>query len=262
MNSVNKTLYIPLYGKAMVSRKGILLRDPKAERIWQQEGFQLKGKAASKWLAYNMAMRAAVFDDWTSKKRMEQPDAVVLHIGCGMDSRWERLGGGYGQWYDIDFPEVIRERKKYFRETSVYHMLAADMRTDEWKTQIPAGKKAIIVMEGVSMYFRPEELISLLRGLAAHFESLCLLMDCYSTFGAKASKYKNPINEVGVTTVYGMDDPVLLAQQTGLTYCSEHSLTPLHMIAQLTAPERILFTNLFAGRLARKIYRLHEFYKA
>ena len=31
MNNVNQTLYIPLYGKAYVSRKGIILNDKKAE---------------------------------------------------------------------------------------------------------------------------------------------------------------------------------------------------------------------------------------
>lgn len=43
MNSVDKTLYLPLYGKAYVSKKGILLQDPKAEEIWEAEGFRLKG---------------------------------------------------------------------------------------------------------------------------------------------------------------------------------------------------------------------------
>ena len=33
MNNVNKTLYIPLYGKAYVSRRGLLLEDKKAEEI-------------------------------------------------------------------------------------------------------------------------------------------------------------------------------------------------------------------------------------
>jgi O-methyltransferase involved in polyketide biosynthesis len=62
MNSVNKTMYIPLYGKAYVSKKGIILRDKKAEEIWNKEGFSLKGKSKSKWLAYFMGMRAAVYD--------------------------------------------------------------------------------------------------------------------------------------------------------------------------------------------------------
>ena len=33
MDNVNKTMYIPLYGKALVSGRGILLEDPKAESI-------------------------------------------------------------------------------------------------------------------------------------------------------------------------------------------------------------------------------------
>ena len=65
MNEINKTLFIPLYGKSRVSKQGIIINDPDAERIWEMEGFPVKGKSASKWLAYNMAMRASVFDDWT-----------------------------------------------------------------------------------------------------------------------------------------------------------------------------------------------------
>ena len=37
MDNVNRTLYIPLYGKAFVSRRGILLEDKKAEEIWEQK---------------------------------------------------------------------------------------------------------------------------------------------------------------------------------------------------------------------------------
>ena len=63
MDSVNKTLYIPLYGKSYVSKKGIILKDEKAEEIWDKEQFKLKGKSKSKWLSYYMGIRAAVFDN-------------------------------------------------------------------------------------------------------------------------------------------------------------------------------------------------------
>ena len=62
MDNVNKTLYIPLYGKAFVSKRGLFLKDKKAEEIWAAEAFPLKGKAKSKWLAYYMGIRSAVFD--------------------------------------------------------------------------------------------------------------------------------------------------------------------------------------------------------
>ena len=73
MNSVNKTMYIPLYGKAYVSKKGIILSDKKAEEIWNKEGFSLKGKSKSKWLAYFMGMRAAVYDCWAKEQMKENP---------------------------------------------------------------------------------------------------------------------------------------------------------------------------------------------
>ena len=38
MDSVNRTLYIPLFGKAYVSRRGLFLSDRKAEEIWDAEG--------------------------------------------------------------------------------------------------------------------------------------------------------------------------------------------------------------------------------
>jgi O-methyltransferase involved in polyketide biosynthesis len=107
MDGVNKTLYIPLYGKAYVSRAGVILEDPMAERLWEAEGFPLKGKSRSKWLAYYMGMRSAVFDDWVRQQMAAMDGAVVLHIGCGMDSRCRRVGTQGHLWFDIDFAEII-----------------------------------------------------------------------------------------------------------------------------------------------------------
>lgn len=261
MDHVNKTLYIPLYGKAYVSKKNIILRDKKAEEIWEKEAFTLKGKSRSKWLAYYMAIRAAVYDDWVQQNMIENPDAVVLHIGCGLDSRVERISAKGMPWYDIDFPEVMKERRKYYVQSDCYDMLPVDMRTDEWKTYISAGQDAIILMEGVSMYFKPEELTYLLSNLAQHFNNVKILMDCYTTRAAIASKYKNPINDVGVKAVYGYDDAKKLALSAGLTFVKEHNMTPPNYIDELQGLEKRIFQKLYAGKIAKALYRMYEFQK-
>ena len=258
MDPVNKTLYIPLFGKALVSRMGILLHDSKAEAIWGKEGFPLKGKAASKWLAYYMAMRARVFDRWLEEKMNEHPHRVILHLGCGMDSRIERVGNREQLWFDVDFPEVIAQREKHFAPQEYYRMLAGDARQTDWLESIPGGQGAIVVMEGISMYLKPEELSALLKALRDHFGDVALLMDCYTTFAAKASRYKNPINEVGVSTVYGLDDPYPL-ERTGLTYLSQMDMTPEDLIRELPKKDQWLFRKLYAGSMSKKLYRLHEF---
>jgi O-methyltransferase involved in polyketide biosynthesis len=260
MNAVNKTLYIPLYGKSYVSKKGILLHDPKAEEIWAAEGFPLKGKSRSKWLAYYMGCRAAVFDNWVKRQLSITPDAVVIHIGCGMDSRVLRVGITGGSWYDVDFPEVIEERKRYYPEFSGYRMLGADVTDPNWLDSIPKGTQAVVIMEGVSMYLTAPQLRELTERLCAHFQELSLLMDCYTVFAARMSKYKNPINDVGVTEVHGMDDPILL-QQGDFRFTEEHDMTPQSCIDQLTGMEKAVFSKLYAGSASRKLYRLFEFRK-
>lgn len=261
MDNVNKTLYIPLYGKAYVSKKNIIIRDKKAEEIWDKEAFELKGKSKSKWLAYYMAMRSAIYDEWLEREIRRNPAAVVLHVGCGMDSRIERVAAKNIEWYDIDFPDVIAERRKYFLESDFYHMPAMDMRTNEWKKHIKADQDAIVIMEGVSMYFEPKELEELLSSLSMHFQSVQILMDCYTVKAAKMSKYKNPIHDVGVTQVYGYDQPEELAEKTGLVFVKEYPMTSQKYIEQLHGLERMIFRKMYAGKIARSMYRMYEFRK-
>jgi hypothetical protein len=90
MNNVNKTLYIPLYGKALVSKKGIILNDKKAEEIWQNQNFKLKGKSKSKTkvtkenkqagIVYNVPERATV-KVYTNSQTLAEETLSVSQFG-------------------------------------------------------------------------------------------------------------------------------------------------------------------------------------
>ena len=84
MNGVNKTLYIPLYGKASVSKKGIILYDAKAEEIWEKEGFELKGKAKSKWLTYYIYCKRKRKKSNISPWESLLFTAFSVHDSCGV----------------------------------------------------------------------------------------------------------------------------------------------------------------------------------
>ena len=260
MNSVNKTLYIPLYGKSYVSKKGLFLDDKKAEEIWEAEGVSLKGKSKSKWLAYYMGIRSVVFDEWLKRQMTDLPNAVVIHIGCGMDSRVIRVGTKNHKWYDVDFYEVIEERKRYYAETDDYKMIAGDVRDCKWLTNVKENKAAIVVMEGVSMYLTIDEMRNLADSLCAHFESITLLVDAYTSFAAKMSKRRNPINDVGVTEVYGIDTPQAY-QTEKLTFVKERTMIPKKYKDELKGLERFIFAKLYAGSFSKKLYRLYEYKK-
>ena len=258
MNEVNKTLYIPLYGKAYLSRQNIILDDTMAEKIWAAESFPLKRRSKSKWLTYNMAMRARVFDDWTEEMLKKNSNAVVIHIGCGLDSRCLRVKQKYGKWADCDLREVITVRKQYYSETESYEMIPLDASNPEETGKLPEGKTAIVIMEGLCMYLTNDQVHDLLKALEDKYESLHVLMDVYTDFGAKASKIKNPISEVGVSEVYGIDNIEDIISDLKISLKAEHSFTPEKLINELPASDQKVFRLLYTGSLYGKIYRLFE----
>ena len=241
MNNINKTLFIPLYGKSLVSKKGVILNDTTAERIWNEQSIPLKGKSKSKWLAYFMAMRAKVYDNWVLRKLRENPDVTVLHIGCGLDSGIERVNGYRYNWYDIDMPDVIEVRKQFFVEKDGYKMLDGDAANPDFLGSV-TGNSAVVILEGISMYIAPKALNGLFSALQARF-----------------ARAKTPINDVGVTEVYGVDNPEAPIADCDLKFEKEHSMTPQSLVEELQGVERNFFRMMFAGGFAKKIYRMYEY---
>ena len=112
------------------------------------------------------------------------------------------------------------------------------------------------------MYLTNIELQTLLNKLSKKYSKLSALVDCYTPFAAKISKIKNPINDVGVTTVYGIANEKVLEENTGLTFIAEREITPASLINELKGFEKFIFKHLYAGKISKKLYKLYEYEKA
>ena len=197
----------------------------------------------------------------------KHPEALVIHIGCGLDSRFERVQSFYSNWVDCDLPEVIDIRKKYYDESDRYHMMALDASDPRQIGNLPESDTAIVALEGLTMYLTNDEVRELFQALETRYRNVRILADFYTRiladfyteFGAKASRFKNPVNEVGVTQLYGLDDPAKILQGLRLHVQKEYSFTPARLIDELTPVERIIFRQLFTGGMYRRIYRLFSF---
>lgn len=252
------TLFIPLYGKAKVSAQGVILRDEKAEEIWESERIDLPARSMSKWLAYYLSIRAKVFDGWVDEQLRRFPDALVLQMGCGLDSRCLRVAEPYERWIDCDLESVIQERKRLFAESSAYSMRVLDATCESDIAGLPSAPRAIVALEGLSMYLSNDDLRKLLVSLRKKYPSVHLLVDAYTEFGAKASRLKNPVKDVGVSRVYGIDDVKGFALAAGYQLARELPMTPDYLVDQLKGADRLIFRLLYSGRIARSTYCLYE----
>ena len=257
--SESRTLFIPLLGKAEVSRRGIILDDEKAEEITGALGLDSQDGSMSKWLAYFLSMRARVFDEWLEAQLRTCPTALVVQIGCGLDSRCVRVEEKYGKWVDCDLSEVVEMRRLFYEETDAYALLPLDATNPGGLAGLPSSDKAVVALEGLSMYLDRDELFQLLSAIRSRYESIHVLMDAYTELGAKLSRIKNPVKSVGVETVFGFDDIEAIAVKAGYRGIREKQMTPSRLIDELSLPERLVFSALYAGSFAKGIYRLYEF---
>ncbi len=121
-----------------------------------------------------MTTRSAHFDAWARQFLAAHPQATVLHLGCGLDSRFFRLQPGSGvEWYDVDYPEVAALRTQLCPGAEHYHVVAASVTDPAWLADIPADRPTLMIGEGLTMYRTDHDGIALLRRVIDRFCRWC-----------------------------------------------------------------------------------------
>jgi methyltransferase (TIGR00027 family) len=138
---------------------------------------------------YMVTMRAKQLDDWCTSFLRRNPSSVVLHLGCGMDTRAFRLHPPEAvQWFDVDQPNVIALRRKLYDDRDGYRMIGSSVTDDAWLDEIPTDRPTLVVAEGLVMYLTEPEVRSLLLRLIDRFGSGELVFDTVSPVGPRLSK--------------------------------------------------------------------------
>ncbi|MEU1981687.1 class I SAM-dependent methyltransferase [Nocardia sp. NPDC019395] len=141
--------------------------------------FDRMGRWTNSWSnQFLVALRAKQLDDWAGDFLERHPDAVVLHLGCGLDSRAFRLDLPSGvDWFDVDVPEVIELRREIFSEREHYRMIGSSVTEPGWLDDIPSDRPALVIAEGLFMYLTESDVRQLLQRLTDRFGSGELLFD-------------------------------------------------------------------------------------
>jgi O-methyltransferase involved in polyketide biosynthesis len=129
-----------------------------------------KGKIKEE-LVVHINLRAKKYDEYANSFFKENPNGVIVNIGCGMDSRFLRIDNGRLTCFDLDLPEVIRFKKQFYKETDRYHFIEASVLDYAWMDRVAkVGKQPILFMaEGVFMYLDGEKVKDLILKLQSRF---------------------------------------------------------------------------------------------
>jgi len=212
LENVQETLLLPLWGRFIENqKKKPLLIDAKAVEIitnmdYDFSKFEKRVHPLSRaaWIA-----RSIYFDEKIAEHVTRYPNATIIHIGCGLDTTFDRISNGKAKWYELDFPEVIALRKKFLPEQENRIFIGDSALSEEWYQKISVRSDIFIFMGGVIYYFAEAEVKHLIKKIGKEFGQAVMVFDYSSSKGIEITN-KKVLKKGGMSdeakAKWGMDD--------------------------------------------------------
>ena len=266
-----ETMLMTLNGRAIQSQwKNPILPDPWAEEAMRHIDYDISKsyKGVGSWKMWRkvgcaiIATRAATFDMLTNRYLADHPDATVLHVGCGMDSRVFRVDPPASvQWFDVDYPDVIDLRRQLFPERNAYHLIGAPLSDLRWLDEVPRDRPGLLIAEGVLHYLSETEVKALLNAVVAHFPSGQIIFDICNPWIVK--RVGSNVGGTGAVYKWGLDDPQDIKQlEPKLELIKEFRQSELVAFNRFPLWGRVLYrmqeVNLTLRRMERTIVYQYE----
>jgi O-methyltransferase involved in polyketide biosynthesis len=257
LSPAQESLFLTLGSRALDSRlPRPFLGDNNSDELITTIGYNLDKfpQLNTKFLdrrsrVFDVAVRTKIIDEMVRRFVAQHPDAVVLDLGAGLDTRRCRVDPpATVEWYDIDYPVVADLRRKLLPHSNNTHNVGADLTDPGWLRDIPRGRPAMIVADGVVLFLAQDDVVALLNRLVGHFPNGQVALNAYTTHAMKTFKRSRAMRAIaGGLANPGLNDPRLLEQWVdGLSLLDEIFLTRTPEVADLLLIGRV------AARLAAR----------
>ena len=220
IDGVSETLFFILYSRAVESQStNPIIRDGKSVEIVKildkvfskSDSKTLKGlynRRLSKYYVVLKALRTKKIDDYVKDFLLENPNGIIVNMGCGLDTRFHRIGKDKVEFYDVDLPEVINLKKKFLKENERYHFISSSLHDFSWMDVLFKHKEQpfMFLAEGVFQYFYEHEVKSLIFELQKNFSGCGIVFDVTSAYMKR--KQNNRLFNAYFKFMTGLDQDV------------------------------------------------------
>jgi O-methyltransferase involved in polyketide biosynthesis len=205
-----QTMLATLYAKALdADLPWPILNDQWARDVVARIDYDWRQTTITARRSPAVTTRSAHFDTWVRQFLAVHPKAVVLHLGCGLDSRYFRLAPGPDvQWYDVDYPEVAELRGRLCPPGGDgYHAVAASVTDPGWLRDIPVGSPVLAIGEGLTMYLTESDGLDLLRRIVSHCGTGELQFDAFNSLGIRSQWSNSVVRRSGASLHWAINAP-------------------------------------------------------
>ena len=211
LGQVQETALVPLYARALESRrKRPVLEDPKAVEIVDSIDWDF-GRFGQRRRVVGCALRSAMFDVWVRDFLASHPEGTVVEIGAGLNTRFERLDNGTVHWYDLELPDMVELRRRFFSDTGRRTTLAASVLDPEWiETVRRSPGPYFLVAETVFAYLEEAQVKSALARIASGFPQATIALDTLGRRAVNAGNKDFVRRKMAARFAWACEDPLAI----------------------------------------------------
>lgn len=212
-DNIADTLYIPLLMKCNeTNRENPFFKDRLACEMVNRLEYDFSRYENAVSSSVGVAIRANYFDGVTADFIQTHKKPIVVNVGCGLDTRYQRLGKkmtGKAVFYELDIPEVMELREKLLPDSENDIYLKKSMFETDWMDELKDRHPRaafLFVAEGVLMYFEKEQVKHVFSSLAERFPTGKLLFDVTSGWMCKNSHRHETVQFTNADFKFALDD--------------------------------------------------------
>ncbi|AMD17213.1 conjugal transfer protein [Methanobrevibacter sp. YE315] len=183
---VEDTLFIPLTGRVYVSKKfPEYFFDEKAlemENLIKNK--QIENKSSEYTMLANVA-RSYNLDEMAQKFIDKHDKCNIVNLGVGLETSYYRIDRKNSLFFEVDLPEVIELRKKYFEVAENEKFIKGDLFKLEWCDELDTNLPTLMIVAGVFQYFHEEDILDFIGNVKKIFRNAELIFDATNKFGIK-----------------------------------------------------------------------------
>jgi len=184
-STISKTLLIPLTARALeMKREKPVFRDSKAAEIVAQIDVGDSIVEGGNIATHGILARTKVIDGEINKMLLQNPNLTVINLGAGLDTRISRIDNGSLRCFEIDLPDVIALRRKFFAENERIRFISGSVLDSTWINEIGEidTGNTVVVAEGLLMYFSLHDVGQIFNILADHFKGAQMFFDVVHSY--------------------------------------------------------------------------------
>ena len=186
LGAVQETLLIPLWARARETEKNHpIINDTYAKDIISRIDYDFskikEGQTNSHQIIW--PIRAYNFDRCVEEFLKQNDRALVVNIGAGLDTTFQRIDDNQVLWINLDLPDVVTLRQKLIPDSKREITIAKSVFDFTWIkniSQLKENRAVLFMAAGVLCYFESTEVEILFRKLANAFPFAHVLFDAMS----------------------------------------------------------------------------------